>query len=76
MPVWPYQEGRPATDGSAAKAPRGCLSIPIAMVRSCSPVSIARAARDSAVPAVAQPLNTPRSGIPVSPSLLTMASGL
>ena len=76
MPVWPYQAGRPATEGSAANAPRGCLSIPIAIVRSCSPVSMARAAMATAVPAVAQPLNTPRSGTPVSPSRPTMASGL
>src|SRR6201997_1018516 len=75
-PVRPYHGGRPATEGSAANAPRGCLSIPIAMVRSCSPVWMARAAMASAVPAVAQPLNTPRSGTPVSPSRPTIASGL
>ena len=42
---------------------------------SASPCSIASAASETAVCAVAHPLKTPKTGIPVSPIFPTTASG-
>ena len=75
-PTWPYHSGRPTIEGCPVKAPRGCLSKPMAMATSASPCRIAAAAICSDVPPVAHPLKTPRTGMPVNPSELMMASGL
>ena len=75
-PRSPYHWPMPAEAGSALNIPRGCLSNPTARPRSNCPDPTACVAAASALPAVAQPLETLMNCRPVRPSSLTSVSAV
>src|SRR6185312_15999418 len=75
---WPfcaYHCGSASFAGSSVNAPRGCLSMPMAIPMSYLPNRIVSAQTWVAVAAVAHALNTSVNGIPVRPTSRKTASG-
>ena len=76
---WPfsaYHCGSASLAGSSVKAPRGCLSSPMAIPMSYLPRRIVSAVCWMADAAVAQALNTLVNVMPVRPTSRVTASGL
>ena len=73
-PVRPYHAPSPKSSGAALKAPRSCLSKPIAMATSADPEVMAWAATVNALPPVAHPLLTLMNVSPVRPRSATSVS--
>lgn len=75
-PLLAYHWGSANLAGSSVKAPRGCLSRPMAMPMSYLPNRMVSAVCWMALAAVAQALNTLVNVMPVRPTRRVTASGL